>query len=378
MLECASIVLGPMAGQYLGDMGADVIKVESPDGDLTRHIGPSRSHLMSALFLACNRNKRSIILDLKSAADLEVLYKLVETSDVFLNSTRPSASERIGIDYDAISARNEKIVYCQVEGFGAGGEYAGRPAYDDIVQALSGTASLQTAVAGEPRYVPSIVADKITGVHAAFSIALALLHREKTGRGQEITVPMFETMASFNLLEHLWGYAFEPPLAPMGYPPVATAARRPFATKDGYVSLMPYTDKHWQRFYELIGRDDLASDPVYGTFHGRQQNVPLVWGDLKYQVSLKTTAEWIELLEPEDIPFSRVNSLEDLLTDPHLGSVGFWQFGEDALDGTRRMPANPIGLKGSPPSIRLLPPRLGEHTAEIRASLGDLSPVPAA
>ena len=370
VVECASIVLGPMTGQYLGDMGAEVIKVEAPDGDLTRRIGPQRSDHMSALFVGCNRNKRSIVLDLKQQEQRVALYDLVSGADVFLTSIRPASARRIGLGYGDVSAANPRVVYCQVEGFGEGGPYAGKAAYDDIVQALSGLAQLQTVVTKEPRYVPSILADKITGVHAAYGIALALFHRERTGRGQAINIPMFETVAAFNLIEHLWGHAFEPPLAPMGYPPVATAARRPFQTLDGYLAVMPYTDAHWSRFYELNERPDRASDPRFATFAGRQEHLALVWSDLKDQVAERTNADWIALLENEDIPFAVVNSLEDLLTDPHLEEVGFWQYLEDEFDGTCRLPASPVGLVDTPPSIRRLPPRLGEHTLEVLLEIG--------
>jgi crotonobetainyl-CoA:carnitine CoA-transferase CaiB-like acyl-CoA transferase len=374
VIECASMVLGPLTGQLLGDMGADVIKVESPDGDLTRHIGPERAEGMSALFVGCNRNKRSILLDLKQQDHLRTLYGLVEQSDVFLCSIRPPAAERLGLGYEALRGHNENLVYCQVEGFGAHGPYAGKPTYDDIIQALSGLAMLQSAVAGEPRYVPSIIADKITGVHAAYAIALALFHRQRTGAGQRLSVAMFETVTAFNLTEHLWGHAFEPSLADMGYPPVVTAARRPFATLDGYLAVMPYTDANWRRFYEISGRIDLLDDERLGTLAARQQNVALVWDGLKEEIAKRSSAEWTALLEDEDIPFAAVNSLNDLLTDPHLAAVGFWQEMENS-EGRWQLPRSPLNLESTPPQVRRLPPRLGEHTGEVLAELG--LPVPA-
>jgi len=357
-----------MTGQLLGDMGADVIKVEPPEGDLTRRIGPSVEDKMGALFLGCNRNKRSVVLDLKTAVGQANLARLAASSDVVLCSIRPRSAERIGLGYDALSAVNDRLIYCQLEGFGETGPYAGKPAYDDIVQALSGLAMLQSVVTREPRYVPSIVADKITGVHAAYAIALALFHRERTGQGQKISMAMFETLAAFNLVEHLWGHALEPAIAPLGYPPVVTAARRPFATKDGYMAVMPYTDEDWRRFYQVSGRVDLLDDPRYSTLAGRQQNVGLVWDGLGDEIAKRTSAEWVELLETTDIPFSVVNSLGDLLTDPHLERVGFWRRLTDG-DRTYRFPASPIGLTASPPSLRRRPPRLGEHTDEILREL---------
>ena len=374
VIESASIVLGPTAGQYLADMGADVIKVESPDGDLTREIGPRRTEKMGALFLTCNRNKRSVVLDLKDPVDQEAFRRLVAGADVLLHSIRSSAARRLGVDFATASALNPRLVHCHVTGFGDGGPYGGKPAYDDVVQALSGLAWLQSVVAGRPRYVPSIVADKITGIHAAYAIVLGLLHRERTGAGQSISVSMFETLAAFNLVEHLWGHVFEPPQGPMGYPPVREGNRQPFATTDGYLCVMPYSDVQWHRFFALAGRPDLVEDPSIGTFRGRQLN-PGAWGEIGKQVALRSTAEWNEILGGEDIPFASVNTLEDLLVDPHLEQVGFWQSMTDQDGATLRMPAPPFGMSASPPGLRLPPPRLGEHTAEVLASL-DLASTP--
>lgn len=370
VVECASIVLGPLTTQLLGDMGADVIKVESPEGDLTRQIGPGPGHAMGALFVTCNRNKRSVVLDLKTGPGREALRRLVATADVFLHSIRAGAAARLGLGYEQMAADDPRLVYCHVKGFGDHGTYGGSPAYDDVVQALSGLAALQTVVGGRPRYVPSILADKVTAVHAAYAVALALLHRERTGAGQRIDVAMFETMTSFNLVEHLWGAAFEPPLAGLGYPPVVTASRRPFRTLDGYLCVMPYDDTDWLRFFSLVDRQDLAEDPRFSTLEGRQANMTLVWDELETQVARRTGEDWRRTLGEADIPHAAVNTLEDLLHDPHLDSVGFWSVQPQA-DGTGlRMPASPLGLAGSPPSLRLPPPGLGQHTDEVLAELG--------
>jgi crotonobetainyl-CoA:carnitine CoA-transferase CaiB-like acyl-CoA transferase len=359
-----------MTTQLLGDMGADIIKVEDPVGDLTRRIGPQRSEKMGALFLGCNRNKRSVVLDLKNEEQRGVFGTLVAGADVLVTSIRPTAAARLGLDHATLSQLNPSIVTCQLEGFGADGPYAGKAAYDDVVQSLAGLAMLQTVVTGEPRYVPTILADKITAVHAAYAIATALIHRLRTGRGQAVNVPMFETTTSFTLIEHLWGEAVRPALGPMGYPPVATASRRPFATKDSYLAVMPYTDANWKRFYELIGRQDRVDDPAFVTLRGRQENVELVWGDLKEQLTQRTSAEWIAILEHEDIPFAAVNTLEDLLTDPHLEKVGFWQWLTSPNGEAQRFPRSPLALSESPAAIRRLPPRLGEHTREVLTEHG--------
>jgi crotonobetainyl-CoA:carnitine CoA-transferase CaiB-like acyl-CoA transferase len=370
VVECASIVLGPLTAQYLGEMGADVIKVEPPEGDLTRSIGPRRSERMGALFLSNNRNKRSVVVNLKVPQGRAVLRRLVGTCDVFLHSIRKPAANRLGLNYAELAEANPELVHCHVKGFADDGPYGGKPAYDDIVQALSGLAMLQTVVAGEPRYMPAIFADKVTAVHAAYAISLALLHRERTGRGQEVNVAMFETMAGFNSVEHLWGHVFEPPRGPMGYEPVSTAARRPFRTLDGYISFLPYSDAQWHRFFELIGRGDITRDPRFGTFAGRQQNVALVWAEVGAQLAQRTRAEWVELLDKEDIPFAVVNSLEDLLDDPHLAATGFWQLVPDSDGGLLRFPSSSLELSNTPAVPVRPPPRLGAHTAEVLGELG--------
>jgi crotonobetainyl-CoA:carnitine CoA-transferase CaiB-like acyl-CoA transferase len=370
VLDVSSVVLGPMAGQYLGDMGADVIKVEAPEGDITRTIGPRRSEGMGALFLANNRNKRSVVLDLKTAAGKAALHRLASRSDVLLHSVRTSAASRIGLSYAMLAAVNPRLIYCHVKGFRDDGPYGGRPAYDDIVQALSGLAMLQTIVAGEPRYMPSIIADKITGVHAAYAIALALLHRERTGQGQAVGVPMMETLVAFTMHEHLGGAVFDPQEGRMGYDPIRQAMRRPYRTRDGFLCFLPYLDAHWRSFFALIDRPDLAVDPDFATNRGRQANIGRVWEELARLVESRTNAEWLALLHGTDIPHAVLNDLEDLLDDPHLAATGFWQMVQHPNDGAMRLPANPIEMPASPPSIRRLPPRLGEHTAEVLAEHG--------
>ena len=365
VLEIASMIFGPLAGQYLGDMGAEVIKLEPPEGDLTRHIGPRRSPKMGAFFLTSNRSKRSIVVDLKKPEGREILKRLVSKTDVLLHSMRTPAADRLGLDYATLAKDNPGLVYCHVTGYGDEGPYGGRPAYDDIIQAASGLAMMQRVVNGEPRYVPTIIADKISGVHAAYAIVLALMHHMRTGEGQQVDVAMFETMSAFNMLEHQWGHIFEPPIGSMGYEPVITAARRPYRTLDGFLSLLPYSDTHWRRFFEIAGAPDIMQDPRFATFAARQKNVALVWSEIERQVSLKTNADWMQLLGAEDIPFSVVNSLEDLTTDPHLEAVNFWQMVEHPTEGTLRMARNPLQMSASPPEVTRLPPGLGEHSAEI-------------
>ena len=370
VLEIASMIFGPLAGQYLGDMGADVIKLEPPEGDLTRAIGPRRTPRMGAFFLTSNRSKRSIVVDLKTSEGRDILHKLLSESDVLLHSMRTAAANRLGLDYASLSANNPRLIYCHVGGYGDNGLYGGRPAYDDIIQAASGLARLQTVVAGQPRFIPTIIADKISGLHAAWAIAMALMQRHQTGVGQQVDVAMFETMAAFNMMEHQWGYTFDPPMAGMGYEPVSSASRRPYKTLDGYMALLPYSNAHWKRFFELAGEPHIMQDERFSTFAARQKNFRHVWDEIERQVSRKSNAEWLALLTPEDVPFSVVNSLEDLVNDPHLESVNFWDIREHPTEGALRIPRVPIQMSGADLHIDRLPPQLGQHTAEILKECG--------
>ena len=365
VLEIASMIFGPLAGQYLGDMGAEVIKLEPPEGDLTRSIGPRRSPRMGAFFLTSNRSKRSIVVDLKRVEGRAILARLLAQTDVLLHSMRTPAARRLGLDYASLSEANPGLVYCHVTGYSDDGLYGGRPAYDDIIQAASGLAMLQKVIGGQPRFIPTIIADKISGVHAAFAIAMALMHRLRTGEGQQVDVAMFETMAAFNMMEHQWGHAFEPPLGPMGYAPVSSAARRPYRTLDGYLALLPYSNAHWSRFFELAGEPQIMQDPRFATFAARQENFRHVWDEIERQVGRKTNADWIRLLTPLDVPFSPVNDIEDLPLDPHLNSVHFWQLLEHPTEGLLRFPSNPLRMSATPPGITRLPPNLGQHSGEI-------------
>lgn len=371
VLDLSTMVLGPLAAQYLGDMGASVIKVEPPAGDLMRQIGPRHSPDMGSFFIGNNRNKRSIVLDLKTKPGLDALYALVRESDALVTSSRAAAMRRLRISYDDLRAINPRLVFCHVKGYSDDGVMAGRAAYDDVGQAESGLASIQRAVAGEPRYVPSIMADKITALHAAFGISVALFERNRTGQGQSVDVPMFETMAAFNVIEHLWGETFVPPLGPTGYVPVSSGARRPFSTRDGrYLCVLPYNEGHWRRFCEAVGDPQLTSDPRYSTFAARQSDQPGFWAEIGRRVAQRDHDDWVERLTRLDVPHARVNSIDDLLTDEHLASVDFWQTVDHPTEGRLRFAKSPIGMAGAAPREVTAPPRLGEHTAEIMREIG--------
>ena len=370
VLDLTSIVFGPWATQMMGDMGADVIKVEAPEGDVFRYGGPRRNPGMGALFLSSNRNKRSIVLDLKHREGLQALYRLAEDADVFVHSMRPQAVERLGLAYGDVAAVNPKIVYCGGYGYRRDGPYGERPAFDDMIQALSGIAMLQKRLVGEPAYVPSVMADKTMSLALVSNVAIALLHRERTGEGQEVETTMFETMTAFTMVEHLFGHAFEPPLASTGYSRVLTANRRPYRTKDGYIGVLPYTDGQWRAFFEATGRADLSQDARFATVATRLENIDFVYGEIAKLMTERNSAEWLEIFQAAEVPANEVNDLDDLLVDPHLEAIGFWQEAEHPSEGRIRMSSPPARFSKSPGSIRRLAPRLGEHTSEILTEAG--------
>jgi crotonobetainyl-CoA:carnitine CoA-transferase CaiB-like acyl-CoA transferase len=370
VLELTSVVLGPWACQILGDLGADVIKVEPPGGDSNRQVGPRVSEGMAALYLTCNRNKRSLVLDLKNSAGREALFRLAATVDVLVHNYRPNSMARLGIDYQALKARNPRIIFCGTYGFSRKGPYAERPAYDDLVQSASGLAMLSARMGEEPRYLPTILADKTTGLTVVASVMAALFHRERSGLGQEIEVPMFETMVSYVMAEHLFGYAFDPPRGDIGYSRLLSKHRRPYRTKDGYIGVLPYLNDHWTAFCRAAGREELATDPRFLTLADRLASIDALYEQTGEIVSGKTTREWLALLGPANVPAMAVNSLEDLITDDHLAAIGFWKELDHPTEGTLRFPGVPMTFSETPGEIRRWPPKLGEHSAEILREAG--------
>jgi crotonobetainyl-CoA:carnitine CoA-transferase CaiB-like acyl-CoA transferase len=370
VLDMTGVGMGPYATQTLGDMGAEVIKVEAAAGDVFRHVTPQRHPAMSHAFLNFNRNKRSIVLDAKSAHGKEALRRLAERADVFVSNVRPNAMRRLGLDYATLQAVNPRIVYCACYGYGESGPYAGRAGIDDTVQAASGVAWLQGIGQDAPRYVNTVVADKVVGLHVSQSIALALYARERTGRGQFVEVPMFETMVAFLATEHLGGLTFEPPMGGAGYARMLTPFRKPFRTKDGYMGVVPYTDAQWQRFFRIAGRPDMAADPRFATLVDRSRVFSELYKFVEDTLPSRTNAEWEAALSDGDIPFAPVNSFDDLLTDRHLKAIGFWRAYEHPSEGKVRMPDIPVRFSDTPGSIRRYAPRLGEHTAEVLREIG--------
>jgi crotonobetainyl-CoA:carnitine CoA-transferase CaiB-like acyl-CoA transferase len=368
VIDLTSVAMGPWATQMLGDMGADVIKVESPGGDHFRVVPPYRNPDMGAAFLNLNRNKRSVVLDLKDRADMDVLARLIADADVFVSNIRPQSLRKLGLDYDALMESHPRLIYCGAYGFSEDGPYAGQPAYDDIIQAMSGLADLQArSNAGVPSYMNTIIADKTAGLTATYAIAMALYEREKSGRGQAIEVPMFETMVAFNLVEHLAGATFIPSEKPMGYERVLSEYRKPYPTKNGYIGLLPYTSKHWRTFFGLAGVPELADDPRFRNPESRARHVDELYGALAELVARRTTEEWVECLSGQDLPFTPVKSPEDLLEDPHLRAIGFLPTISHPTEGTIRCIGIPVKFSRTPGAITRPAPRLGEHDKEIRA-----------
>lgn len=366
VIDLTSIVMGPYATQILGDMGADVIKVESPEGDLFRQAAPSLHRGMGAAFLNLNRNKRSIALDLKREDDRQALQKLIATSDVFVTTVRPQAIRRLGLDYDSLSETNPRLIYCGAYGFSEDGPYAGRPAFDDIIQGMCGVASLEADNNSDgPNYVRTIFADKTVGLAVAYSVSMALYERERSGSGQAIEVPMFETMVSYTLIEHLAGETFCPPQGGMQYERILSPNRKPYRTKDGYLCLLPYTTAQWSRFFEAVGRPELADDERVTDPSTRSEHIGELYQIVSEIITQRTTAEWIEVLKETDIPMTPVLSPEDLLKDEHLKQTGFFELCQHPSEGEIRQLGIPVHFSRTPGSVRRLAPRLDEHRKEI-------------
>jgi crotonobetainyl-CoA:carnitine CoA-transferase CaiB-like acyl-CoA transferase len=372
VIDMTSVLMGPFASQALGDMGADVIKVEAPAGDLVRQIGPGRHADMGPIFLNTNRNKRSLTLDLKQAAGLAVLRRLLVGADVLVYNVRPNAMARLGLDYDSVAAINPRLVYAGLFGFGQDGPYAARPAYDDLIQ---GGATLSYLIArasdGPPRYVPTAMADRIVGVTAVGGILASLVARQRTGRGDRVDVPMFETMVAFVLGDHLGGLSFEPPLDDGGYARQLSPERRPFRTRDGYLCAMVYNDKQWQSFLQAIGRESLLqTDTRFANFVNRSQHIDHVYGELSRIFEERSTAEWMTLLEAADIPMLPMHDFKSVLKDPHLVATGFFAIEEHPSEGTLRTMRMPMRWQHDTPDAPRPAPRQGQHTIELLQEAG--------
>lgn len=372
VVDMTSILMGPYAAQLLGDMGADVIKVEAPVGDMVRDLGPMQNPRMGSLYLHVNRSKRGLVLDLKQPAGLEAVKKLLATADVLLYNVRPQAMARLGLGYDVVHKINPRLLYVGTFGFGQDGPYAAKPAFDDLIQGAIGLPSLiKQAGSDVPRYVPSNIVDRTVGLYAVTSLCAALFHREKTGRGQKIDIPMFETMISHLLSDHIGGQTFDPPNGPPGYPRLLASERRPYKTADGFVCAVIYSDKQWASFFRAIGRSEIfENDPRFLNLTVRTQHINDLQA-LAAKIFLeRTTNAWLELLDRIDIPTMPLHTLETIFDDPHLKAVNMFEWTEHPTEGRVRRVAVPTTWTDSQPTPGRPAPQLGEHSTEILKELG--------
>ncbi|MCR5860309.1 CoA transferase [Mesorhizobium sp. J428] len=363
-----SVVFGPLATQMLGDLGADVIKVESPEGDMLRQVQPAQSPGMGAAFLGVNRNKRSVVLDLKTDDGRRSLRRLLRDADVFISSIRPSALARLSLAPDALRRENLRLITVAAVGFGSDGPYRDKPAYDDSVQAVSGMAGLATMrdPGAPPSYAPTILADKLGGVTASWAVMAALYHRERTGEGQHVEVPMFETLASFLLVEHMAAATFKNLPQSFGYSRMLVPHRRPLQTKDGYITILPYSNAQWARFFRAIGREDMLCHPWVTNMDERSRNIGAVYDMVAQFAPSRTTQEWIDLMGEADIPVMPVRMLPDLPQDSHMKATGFFQRVAHPTEGAIWTTKPPVKFSATPARHDLRPaPRLGEHSEEI-------------
>jgi crotonobetainyl-CoA:carnitine CoA-transferase CaiB-like acyl-CoA transferase len=373
ILDLTSVVLGPFATHILASMGAEVIKIETKDGDTMRHVGPMKNAGMGHIFLHANAGKQSVVLDLKSANGLEAALALASTSDVLISNVRPAAMARLGLDFEAVRARNPSIIYVSCCGFDQDGPYAAKPAYDDLIQGAAGVPWLmQQYGAPEPCYAPVTLADRVTGLHAVYAVTAALYEREKTGLGQSVIVPMFEAITQFVLGDHMAGLTFEPPMGEAGYARLLTPHRKPYQTRDGYLCVLIYNDKHWASFFDAIPEAKaLKTDLRFITHTARAANIDEVYAEVAKLMLSRTTAEWQAILERADIPNTPMNSATDLLNDPHLLATGFIYEADHPTEGKVRTTGSPVKWGNHPLPAKPIPaPLLGQHTREVLSSLG--------
>lgn len=370
VLDLTAVVLGPLATQILADYGADVIKVEGPEGDLMRANGISLHKGMSSIFLTINRNKRSVCLDLKTEAGKDALRRLIPTCDVLVHNMRVQAIERLGFGYEAVAQLNPRIVYCVATGFGQDGPDRDRPAFDDIIQSACGMVDVVSRGREIPDYVPSLVADKTTGMALANAVLAALYHQARTGRGQCVEVPMLETMTAFMMAEHMGGLTFLPEPAKAGYPRLLEGGRRPHRTRDGWIAMLPYTDRQSQAFFEGAGRPELAEWVRTADRSDKNAYVRQLYAYMREVTPLRTSAEWLAICDELDVPAAKIYRIDELPEHPHLKATGFFETAEHPSEGPIRQMRPPTRFSATPASIRSQAPTIGQHTAEVLRDAG--------
>ena len=375
IIDMSSVVLGPFATLIFGDLGADVIKIEAGQkgkaGDMMRYAGASPTGDLGPIYTSLNRNKKSVQLDAKTDEGKAAIVALLKNADVFFHNVRLAGMGRLGLDYESVKAINPRIVYVHCAGFGAGGPYEKRQAYDDLIQGASGFAALNAMRSGgDPEYAPSLVADKTVGLFATYATLAALYHKEKTGEGQFVSVPMLESFTFFNLVENLYGETFLPGNGKLAYSRSINANRKPYKTKDGYIGLVPYSDQQWEQFFEMGGKTGVFDDPRFSTYSARTENITELYAIIGEVALLKTSDEWLALLDEANIPAMRYNEMGDVLSDPHLAAVDFFQTRDHPDAGKYRAMKHPVEFSATPAEITIDPPRLGADTETVLASLG--------
>jgi crotonobetainyl-CoA:carnitine CoA-transferase CaiB-like acyl-CoA transferase len=367
ILDLTTVLFGPFGAQTLGDWGAEIIKVEGLGGDMWRNSGIFRNRGMSGQFMAANRNKRSIAVDLKHAQGKEVLRRLIPTVDALVSNVRPAGLARLGFSYETCRELNPRLVYAVATGFGQDGPWAARPAFDEVIQAASGFASAM-GTDEQPEFVPSLIGDKICGMAFTAAVTAALLHRERTGEGQMVEVPMLETLAAFNSIEMFGGKAFVPPIGPTGYKRMK--ARKPVKTKDGWLTMLPYSGENWVAFFEAVGHPECIEEFAVREPVARARNIDRIYDKMRDIAVTRTTAEWEELLLRIDVPHTAFARLAEVEQQEHLAAVGLFQEVEHPSEGKLLQARPPARFSKSPASVRRLAPRLGEHTREVLGEAG--------
>ncbi|MEZ5607565.1 MAG: CoA transferase [Burkholderiaceae bacterium] len=372
VLDLTTVFMGPSATQHLADLGADVIKIEAPGGDSTRSIGPCGDIGLGPLFMGLNRNKRSVVLNLKKPEGVAALLRLAQGADVLATNVRPAAMKRLGLGYEEVAAVNPRLIYASMVGFSQRGPYAAKAAFDDLIQAATGlAAAVGQGAGGEPRYLPITIADRSVGLYAFGVISAALYARERTGHGQAVDIPMFETMIPYVLGDHLYGHTFDPPKAGFGYPRLMSPNRRPYKTKDGYVCCLIYTDRHWDIFLHAVGKGDLLkTDPRFANIRTRTQAIDSLYQLVADELVHRSTAEWREVLPESEIPIFPMHTFDSLLQDEHLAATGFFEHTEHPVVGKILETAVPSEWSGTQPTQRKPVPMLGQHTAEVLREAG--------
>jgi crotonobetainyl-CoA:carnitine CoA-transferase CaiB-like acyl-CoA transferase len=373
VVDLTAMVMGPYCTQIMADMGADVIKVEPPEGDNTRYISVGPVKGMSGVFVNVNRGKRSVVLDLRADADKAALRELIARADVFIHSMRAKAIAKLGFSYEEVAALNPAIIYTNCYGYGRRGPDKDLTAYDDTIQAECGLPAIQQMLTGEANYVGTIMADKITGLTALYATVMALFHRERTGEGQEVEVSMFETMASFMLVEHANGAMFSPPLGPAIYPRAVAPNRKPYKTSDGHIAALIYNDKQWSAFVGAV-QPPWASDPAFATLELRARKIDTVYALIAGTLAQRTTQEWLDLFRGLDIPAAPLRTPAELFNNPHLNAVGMFETVDTPL-GPVRFPGVPTWFSRTPGRVAGGAPQLGANTREVLGELGLLDEV---